>query len=245
MAIAVIVVAAGWFVMQSPLFDVDSVLVEGNVHTTTDDILASSGLETGKPLVSVRSAAVRRRLADLPWVADVRVDVAWSGEVRLQISEREPVAVVIAPDGREVLVDATGRVLAASNTDEVFQAGLTRIEGVEIVGSADGSPDRVVGADGALELVGLFGPGVASRVDVVEASRNGLTATLRPQGTVLFGSATDLEAKVRSLTTVLAGVSLEDLDTIDVRVPDQPVVTRVATPSWGDQNTDALGWRND
>lgn len=246
MATVVILVAAGWFILQSPLFDVDSITVEGNGHTATADIVTIIGFGYGDPLVGVRPDAARERLLALPWIADAAVDVTWSGDAHITVRERDPVAIVVAPSGDRYLVDVTGRVLEAINPEmdgEIYR-DLVVVEGVEIAFSE--SPARIVGAraSGALEFGASLGPGVKSRVDAVIAKDDGVELRLRPTGTVLLGTTSALEAKVRSLTTVLAQVSLDDLDVIDVRVPAQPVVRRVAdsvTPTATGQTSEALG----
>jgi hypothetical protein len=62
---------------------------------------------------------------------------------------------------------------------------------------------------------------------------------VRPAGAVWLGPATDLDAKLTSLTTVFAQVDDRDIATIDVRVADQPVLTRVPPPT--DAESDADG----
>jgi hypothetical protein len=54
----------------------------------------------------------------------------------------------------------------------------------------------------------------------------GLEATLGSGGVVLFGSAEDLDAKLMALSTVLARVDLECLDSLNVAVPDHPALKR-------------------
>ncbi len=230
MAVIVIVIAAAWFTLQSPLFAVDSVTVEGNTRTSTGDVAMVSGISPGDPLISVRQDAVRERLSSLPWIAGVDVNVGWSGTVHIRVSERAAVAVVVTDAGEALLVDDTGRILGPmdSTSEELSSDGLVRIEGLTVEAPDSREPNQVAGlrSQEALLVATNLGSGVKTRVAAVVVAADGLELRLVPDGTVLLGSSDDLTAKLRSLTTVLAQVDLDDLETIDIRVPDQPVVTR-------------------
>jgi hypothetical protein len=70
-------------------------------------------------------------------------------------------------------------------------------------------------------------PELAARSDALVAVGDGeVELRLNPRGTVEFGPAVDLPAKVRAAETVLASVDTRNLATLDVRLPASPVVTR-------------------
>lgn len=221
-SVITVLLTAAWFALHSPLLDVDSITVDGNSNTTTDQVMEASGLAVGEPLIDVRAARVREHLLALPWVADASVAVSWRGSVDVSLTERTALAVVRGPDGADVLVDGEGRALGPASG----QTELIRIEGV-----AAGEPGTTLDspAPDALEVIAALTPGVRSRVGGVVANGDGtVELSLRPQGTVVLGTVADIEAKLRSLTTVLGQVDLTDLATIDLRVPDLPTLTRTA-----------------
>jgi len=216
-AVAVLIVGVAgvslWFLSRTPLFDIDQIRVAGTAHLQADDVRAASGLTVGDPLVSVDAGAVASRLEQQPWIRTAKVGRDINGVVSITIVERIAIAWIDGGlDGR-TLVDDSGAKLG-------------------LVGPDDAVLPQVVGmGEGSLELASILPPGVRSRTVSVEEADDVLRLQLRPQGTVEFGPATDLMAKVASLVTVMGQVDQQDLCTIRVITPDTPVVTR--TPICG------------
>jgi len=207
-------VGALWLLSRTALLDVDQVQVSGTSRMTADEVVASSGVTVGEPLLSVDTDAVSRRLEQEPWIRTAAVERSWSGDIRIAVVERIPVGRVVDTDGVVQLIDGSEVVLGAASADD---AGLPEIRGV----SSD-----------SLDLAGLLPTGVRSRVVAVVGLDDGrLQLLLRPQGTVEFGPATALPEKVSALVTVMGQVDQRDLCTIRVITPDTPVVTR--TPICG------------
>jgi cell division protein FtsQ len=226
-ALAVIAaVAAAWGLTRTPLLDIDRVEIEGLGRTTRDEVLDASQLRLGDQLLDVDAAAVRERLLALPFVRDASVRVEWPDAVSIAISERQPVATVVAADGSQLLVDAEGWVLGPAT-----ESGLVPVEGLEVV-----EPGRQLAlpATDVLAVVTRLTPGLRTRVEAVVSMGDTIDLRVRPAGVVWLGPATDLDAKLSSLTTVFAQVDDRDIATIDVRVADQAVVTRVP-PATGDE----------
>jgi Cell division protein FtsQ len=70
-------------------------------------------------------------------------------------------------------------------------------------------------------------PATAARVVAVDVAADGqLTATVTPSITVRVGPPDSLDAKVVALGTLLDRADLKGVSTIDVRVPEDPVLTR-------------------
>jgi cell division protein FtsQ len=212
------VVAAGFaLAVRSPLLDVDSVVVEGAERTGTEAVLAAAGVRPGDQLLDVDAAAVARRVGELPWVGEAAVTRSLSGEVRIAVTERRPVAVV-GDGGRSWLVDAQGAVLAEAGAQ---WGDLPRLAGA--VGRL--SPGAVVSAGAAPALAERL---VAALPGAVTELRHQpeLVAVLAVGGEVRFGDETQLDAKLLALVTMLAEVDLDGLERIDLRVPGNPVLTR-------------------
>lgn len=221
----VLVVAAGFaLALRSPLLDVDAVAVRGAGHTPVRLVRAEAGIGRGDQLMDVDLRSAGERVAALPWVDDVRLHRRIDGVVELTITERTAVAVV--GDGASaVLVDRDGRVvsLAADALDLV--PGAVRISGPDVTAE----PGEFLGRDveGALALATrLSEAGLALHLEVGGTAGDDLVGTLDSGIRVRFGSATLLDAKVRSLRTVLARVDLACADVIDLRSRGSAVLTR-------------------
>lgn len=230
--VATLAVAA-WGLVQSPLLDIDHVrvqpLVEAspNLHVEARTIEQASGLRRGDPLFNRDLSAVRRRVLDVPWVADVEVTREWPGTVVISVGERVPMVVVPKTGQGWMLVDREGRALEAVRD---VPAGIVPVGGVKPVDE----PGRVLGSDGrgALALVGAIPVGLRPQVIRIDVAADGsLAAFLRlvdgeDEVEVRFGPPVDLEVKALDLATLLADVEIRGVAVVDVRVPGTPVVVR-------------------
>ena len=219
----VLAVAAGFLLaLRTPVLDVDAVEVSGNEHTSADEVVAASGIGRGDQLIDLDLRAAGEAVAALPWVRTAELHRGIDGAVRVQVTERTPVAVV-GEGADALLVDAEGRALGPAFTGDAAASALVAIDGV----GADLEPGRFLGAGAAdalaaaRHLTGVADLGI--RLDVTDGQLGGV---VDPGIEIRFGDASQLEAKVRSLRTVLAQVDLTCAATIDVRSPGSPVLTR-------------------
>ncbi len=109
----VLVVAAVWGMLHSPVLAARHVTVIGAIHTGTGPVVAAVGL-TGQPLVDVNPGRVAARVEALPWVAHATVARHWPDDITVTVVERAPAAVVESPGHGAVLVDGRGHVLSSA-----------------------------------------------------------------------------------------------------------------------------------
>jgi cell division protein FtsQ len=205
--------------LWTPLLDVDAVRVSGAEHTGADVVAERAGVEVGAPLIGVHPSAVGARVAALPWVAEVRVTRGIDGHVDLEVSERTPVATV-GIGASAALVDADGRVLGP--LAEAPEGPFVQLTGLGSPPAAGAYLDGAAADALALAAhITAATPGVLASLEV-----GTLTGTLVQGGAVRFGDARQLDAKARSLRTVLEQVDLTCLDVLDLRLPGSPVLTR-------------------
>jgi cell division protein FtsQ len=205
--------------LWTPLLDVDEVQVRGATATGADLVLERAGIQVGDQLVSIDLDQVGERLAALPWVREVRLHRRVSGVVSIEVQERTAVAALQSPAGT-MLVDREGRVLGPQrgSPTHVLPA-LIGVDGAVVPGQfLDGSVADVLAVAAAVTATS---PGA-----LVALRPDGLIAELASGGEVRFGDATHLDAKVRSLRTVLDQVDLVCLGLLDLRLPGSPVLTR-------------------
>jgi cell division protein FtsQ len=215
-------VAAGFVVaLRTPVLDVNAVEVSGNDHTSRDEIVAAAGIAKGDQLIDLDLHAAGEAVAALPWVREAQLHRGIDGAVTVEVTERTPVAVV--GEGEEaLLVDTEGRALGPAFGDP-SAATVVAIDGVgegldpgEFLG--DGADDALAVAT---RLSGVVDLGM--RLSVEDGTLSGV---VDPGISVAFGDAAQLDAKVRSLRTVLEQVDLTCAATIDLRTPGNPVLTR-------------------
>lgn len=203
----------------TPLLDVDRIEVAGTTHLDAEAVAAASRIDVGSPLARLDLHAAGERVAQLSWVKEVRLDRRLDGTVRVHVTEREPVAVAGAGTAA-VVVDVEGRVLARASVVS------TAAQLPAVVGAPAGEPASYL-ADQTSDALVLAARLLAVAPGAVTAIEpDGLIGTLAQGGAVRFGDIRQLEAKLRSLRTVLDQVDLTCLAQIDLRLPGSPVLTR-------------------
>lgn len=217
----VLLVAAGFAgALWTPLLDVDAVVVDGATRSGVDAVRARSGITLGAPLVGVDLRAAGERIGALPWVERVRLHRRVDGVVDISVTERTPVA-SLGAGAQAVLVDREGRVLgpATAAPDVGPLPTLMGVGAVPPAGSFLGGDQQA-----ALRLAERLDHAVPGAV--ISVATPPLTAHLAQGGEVRFGDSSQLEAKVRSLRTVLDQVDLRCLAVLDLQLPGSPVLTR-------------------
>ncbi len=213
----------GWGATRSPLLDVDGIDVEGASHTPRSEVLEASGVRFGQPMVDVDEGAAVRAVAALPWVRTATVERRWPDSVVIRVVERDPVAAAPAAGDGWAVVDATGQVLALLDSPP---SNLLALDGI----APAGPPGSVLGgpAAGLLVVAAAVPADLRTRVAAVQAGpEGGVELRLQPEGTVRLGPPQQLAEKFRAALTVLGQVDTAALATLDVRIPESPVLTRL------------------
>jgi cell division protein FtsQ len=218
----VALLSLGWMLLHSPAFDVDHVRVTGNVHVHATDVVAASRLRRGEPMIDVREGIVARRVGRLPWVATARVTRRWPATVVIDVRERRPAAAARARAGGWMLVDAGGRLLAAT---PLPPPELEALEGTPPAGAP--GEQLAPAALAALRVASLLPPARVSVVRVVALLPDGtLELRLSAGGVVRFGPPDHAQDKLTAALTVIDHVGAGAVGVLDVRVPESPVLTR-------------------
>ncbi len=223
--VAAVVATGWWLVMRSPLFDVDTIAIEGMVRTDPAVVAKASGVSEGQPLLEVDVESARESIIELPWVASVTSDRSMTGEVTFTVNERTPVAVVPG-EADWLLVDADGRVLEVVSSVP---------EDVVVVGGSAWAvqPGGWIG-EGALpslDVAALLPGGLRPKVASIQLVATDLELALFGGGRIVLGDTAELPDKFLSAMTLLHRLDLRCLDRIDVRAPSVPVLTRTAACS--------------
>ena len=208
--------------INSSWFDVDAVSVVGADRADPELVIEASGIELGQGLLEIDLDRAARAVELVPWVGTAPGDRNWAGAVEIAITERGP-AVAISAGPRFSLVDDHGRQLEIVDQRPEGFPSIEGIEGSGVPGEA--APDEVLPVIAVLEALPAESEEPISAVVVVDGDIN---LILAGGGRANLGDGSELGAKLQAFETVMARVDLSCLDTIDVRVPSAPVVTRTA-----------------
>jgi cell division protein FtsQ len=158
---------------------VEQVALSGQRFTADADVFDAMDLLNTGSLVTFDAAGARERIEKLPWVSTAAISRIFPGSLDVRIIERQPSALWIN-EGREYLVDGSGRVLSALKKGTKVR--LPRFSGA-------GAPEQ---AQVLLDLIVRF-PRIAERFELAE--RVGERRwTLHLKGGVLVHLGADREA---------------------------------------------------
>ena len=195
--------------------------VTGAARTDVAEIISAAAVQTGEPLVGLDLAGARTRIARLPWVKDVYSTRSWDGVVSFTVTERSAVAALAIP-GAWAIVEENGRVLSVGPS---LTEAAVPILGSNVAHAAPG--DWLdVGQRAAVIVAGALYEPVTSAVRAIEVRADGYVLDLHGSGRVVLGDAEHLPAKMLAVQTFIERVDLSCLETLDVRAPGNPVLTR-------------------
>ena len=113
-AIFVFVLFVGYgilaFVLQTPVLSIDRLIVQGNVHLSTDEALSLVDGLYGENILIVDLEQWRNALLASPWVKDATLRTVIPSTIEITISERVPM-VLGRIDGHLYLIDDEARLI--------------------------------------------------------------------------------------------------------------------------------------
>lgn len=206
--LAVLLLGLGVYALYfSAWLRAEGVELVGNDLVTDEQVLAAAEVPTGGALARVDLAAIERRVKSLAAVRSVDVSRQWPHDVRIEIDERTPVA-VLDLGNRVVALDADGN---AFPTPPRARRDLPRVK----VGAG---ADKDALREGAAVVASLDGE-VAGLVDHVEVRTvDEILLHLRDGRLVRWGSADQSADKAAVLLELLG----RKAQTYDVSVPGAP-----------------------
>ncbi|HUR72782.1 MAG TPA: FtsQ-type POTRA domain-containing protein [Sporichthya sp.] len=215
--VAVVLLAAGWVVCFSNVLAVKSVQVAGELRRLdAEQVERVADVPHGGALALLDTAPIEARVRTLAPVADVHVERKFPNTVRIEVTERTPVAVLDTPHGRR-LVDAEGVAYAA--------AGDTGSRYVVVETKHDQlPPEALISVN---RMIAALPELVRAKVKTVEAdSDQDMTAVLSDGRKIVWGGPDQAEFKTKVLEVMLRNKSTKTARTFDVSVPEAPTVKR-------------------
>jgi cell division protein FtsQ len=221
--LAVIVGACTLWVINSPVFRLRDLRVEGTKHLSAAEVRRLAGLTSDTNVVWTSGARVADRLERDPWVRSATVAKRLPAGIVISIEERTPVARVAVAGGHFALVSGDGVVLPARGAGG-------RVPTLQMAHPVAG-PATVAaslrGLEAALRVVAALPPTVRLQVTTATQRADGTVQLALDRGTkVEFGDASSAVEKGRVLRSLLmwsAGHGVSP-GTINVEIPTAPAI---------------------
>jgi cell division protein FtsQ len=174
----------------------------------------------------VRHDELQKAVGSFAAVHSVTASADFPNTLHIRVSEYEPVAALVSPDGRRVAVSGEGILLRGLGP----KARLPTVKVTAIPGS------RVLPNGPSHTLVEVLGraPGPLRPLLVrAYASGRDIRVAVRDGPIIDFGSARELAAKWAAAARVLADPGSSGAHFIDVRLPQRPAATEAAPGQGG------------
>lgn len=214
------VLAVAFVVERSSLVALAEVRVAGTERLDPRTVRRAADLELGTSTLRLPLGSARARVEALPLVDSADVRRLDPLTVLVEVTEREPAAVVRR--GRQsVLVDREGVVVADGAEPGLPVIRLVRGELPEPGDDIAASP---AAANAHAALSALPGPVRSLVATYVARGPDELELRLASGTKVRFGRADRVAEKARALGAVLEDLEGRQVATIDVRAPSRPVV---------------------
>lgn len=232
--LVVVMAACAYWLVRSSFLSLESVHVEGALHSDPTATAESVGVVRGLPLISIDEQAIAEALATDPWVAGVDVRVRWPRSLVITVEERRAAAVIT--DGSSFAIVATDGMVVATvgNAPDAIHID-TRVP-------PPGSTVRDGAVLGVVEFVAaLDDETAAATVVTIEAGTVSAVVLGHP---VRLGRAVDMDAKARALQAVLATNLVPDAS-IDLIAPSFPAVANPQSQVEGEDESQPEGEAGD
>ena len=219
-ATLLVLVVVAVLVERSSLVALEEVQVSGTQRLDPAAVREAADLPLGTSTLRLPLGAAKDRVEALPLVRSADVSRVDPLTVMIEVSEREPVAVVQRGDAA-VLVDRDGVVVASGSEPGLpvirLEAGSLPTPGASL---ATAPP----AANAHTALSELPGPVRSLVATYVARDADQLDLLLASGTTVRFGRAERVAEKARALGAVIEDLDGREVSAIDVRAPSHPVV---------------------
>ncbi|CAN5572472.1 hypothetical protein BH23CHL2_BH23CHL2_07250 [soil metagenome] len=190
-------------------YRVESVTIDGIRYGDADEIVAESGmLDQSSFRVNLEQAA--ERIALLPYVERVTVELSFPGRASISIQERRP-EIVVDQAGEFSLVSLDGIIIAPGDVEGLPQLRSDRSGAL----NEDALTPELVGA--VRSLAGVYGP----LTMLLWNQEIGLVMERPDERLVIFGEPDQIEAKLAVLSALESQIDA-DWTQLDLRVPTRP-----------------------
>ena len=221
-AVILLIIFGSIFIYRSDLFHVNNVQVNGSAHLTSQEITSIAAVSDDSTLLRLDSKGNKERLEDNAWVQNAAIHRVFPDTIVIDITEREPGAVVKINDRSNWVISTDGAWLSAATTDDWENA-------MKIIDVSPSMPAPISGAmcaDGginnALDILNSISDDLRSRIVSISAESSIKTSLNLVDGvTVAFGDSSDIEVKEAVINSLLNEYEGR-ISYINVRVPTRP-----------------------
>lgn len=224
--------------LGTSLFGVKKFIVLGANHYGKITLEGQTGIVIGTPLLNVNVAKVEQNLNSYPWNEHALVTKHWPNTIEIRVQSRKPVALIPSNKSQDILVARSGVVLQsmASNNiaNRIVLCVMPSIGSSKALSITSSCSQQSVATgskvsthfSSLLKVASSVPKALDGKIVELAAGSNGeIDGKLSSGIAVRFGSIASLASKFRALELILSQASTKGYSTIDVRVPEEPVLS--------------------
>lgn len=206
----------------SAAFVVKEIKVAGAEGSLADTVVELARIPEGRPLARVSESRVRERVMEDPRIGSMAVEREWPSTVTFRVGVREP-ALVLRHGKDRWLTDATGVVFGTA------RKAPEKVPSVTVPEAPEQLTHETV--QGLLELFATKPPTreLEGRMSTPVMAADGSVTMKVEELTIRWGQPGDSQKKWAVVTALIGQEAIDPEggvpQTIDVSIPDQPVVS--------------------
>jgi cell division protein FtsQ len=211
------------YMHSSPRFAITHIDVRGNAHVTAREIIARSGIAENGNIFKADLEGSAEAVRQIPWVGEATVSRSFPGQVRIEVSERKPIALV--PSSELFLMDESGKIIAPYVAAEKIDVPFITVSRLGSI--RPGDVIEPPGLDDAVEVIRLMeSMGVSDEIRISEINIDdpkNIIMIAGESGASIYLGVGDLKDKLWRLTKVVEAVKkskrlkMAELERVDLR----------------------------
>lgn len=217
-----LVTMSAYVLLQSPLFEVKTFIVNGNRQLNKEDVISFSGLQAGANIFKINLAQSEEKLELVPLIKEVEITRSLPNKIVITVKERNAVALLPAENGF-IKVDADGVYLQKGQ----IASALPIITGISIKLNGPGKPVEAEYLPSALKALSQLPRPLVMKLSELNINQAGQLSLYTIDGTQgRMGLPTELEYKGNVFMQVLNNLEKpgNEIEYVDISNPVVPVV---------------------
>ena len=119
-------------VLQCPLFDVKTIMIDGLDRVSRDEVLAQTGLDNPANIFALQPKMLEKKLNTHPWIRSTTVKRKLLSTICINVEEQEPLAIVTIENLADIVINAQGAPFKKYEPDKDNLKALPVISGVDL-----------------------------------------------------------------------------------------------------------------
>lgn len=119
-------------VLQCPLLEVKTIMIDGLDRVPRDEVLAWTGLDKPANIFQLQPDILEKKLNTHPWIRLATVKRQLLSTISIKIEEQEPLAIVTIENLADIVINAQGEPFKAYDPPKDDLAALPVISGVDL-----------------------------------------------------------------------------------------------------------------